>query len=439
LPFHVSTVELRTEFGNAAVLTRSTSGYLQARVEIVNMLPGQDRQQRPAGDPVRNRDRWAWSQFRLTTVIVIWTSVVAIECALAQEQPSPADSIVPQREDSAGSTLVPLPVIFYQPETNFGFGATAIYLFQLGDPPQNPAAQATPSMVSAVFIYTTKKQIIAAIGTELYPGGGSYRIRGEAAAIKFPTKYWGIGNDSPESAEEDFTPRTFALSAEAQRRFAPGWYAGFTFQIAHRALLEVEEGGLIDTGAAPGAEDGRIIGLGALLTRDTRSSTVFPTSGSYHQLQASLYDGLFGSRYDFGTITLDLRKYFTALPSHVVALRALGVAFPGSPPFDYMPQLGGDVLLRGYFAGRYRDRDLLAFQAEYRAPVVWKIGVVGFAAAGHVAHNLSGFRISDFHPSLGLGLRFKLAEDEGLNLRADYGWGFDVSEGGFYLSLGEAF
>jgi hypothetical protein len=36
-------------------------------------------------------------------------------------------------------------------------------------------------------------------------------------------------------------------------------------------------------------------------------------------------------------------------------------------------------------------------------------------------------------------LRFKLAEDEGLNLRADYGWGFDVSEGGFYLSLGEAF
>ncbi len=386
-----------------------------------------------------NRDRYASPLRRLTPVIIIWASIGAIESALAQEQPSQADSIAPQQEDSAGNTLVPLPVIFYQPETSFGFGATAIYLFQLGDPPQDPEAQATPSMVSAVFIYTTKKQIIAAIGTELYPGGGSYRIQGEAAAIKFPTKYWGIGNESPDSAEEDFTPRTFSLSAEAQRRFATGWYAGFIFQIAHRALLEVEEGGLIDTGAAPGAEDGRIIGLGALLTRDSRSSTVFPRSGSYHQLQVSLYDGLFGSQHGFGAITVDVRKYFKALPSHVVALRALGVAFPGSPPFDYMPQLGGDVLLRGYFAGRYRDRELLAFQAEYRAPVVWKIGVVGFAAAGQVAHNLGGFRIGDFHPSLGLGLRFKLAEDEGLNLRADYGWGFDVSEGGFYLSLGEAF
>ena len=97
------------------------------------------------------------------------------------------------------------------------------------------------------------------------------------------------------------------------------------------------------------------------------------------------------------------------------------------------------MLLRGYFAGRYRDRDLLAFQAEYRAPVWWRIGVVAFGAIGQVQHDLNGFRSDQFHPSLGAGLRFALSPQEELNIRADFGRGFDVNSGGFYLSFGEAF
>jgi hypothetical protein len=36
-------------------------------------------------------------------------------------------------------------------------------------------------------------------------------------------------------------------------------------------------------------------------------------------------------------------------------------------------------------------------------------------------------------------LRFLLAPREGVNIRADYGWGFGVGAGGFYLAIGEAF
>ncbi len=359
--------------------------------------------------------------------------------AAPQEPESPPDSVATADDGEDGSTLVPLPVIFYQPETGLGFGATAIYFFQLGGPGEGDGAQATPSFIAPILIYTTKKQILASIGTELYPGSGRYRILGGAAFLKFPTKFWGIGNDTPDSAEEDFTPQTFSFTADVLKRFAPGWFAGLTGGFAYRKLSEVEEGGLIDTGAVPGTEDGNLIGIGVLASRDTRSSTVFPTSGSYHQLRATLYNGFFGSEYDFGAISVDLRKYFPAFTRQVFALRALGIAFPGSPPFDYLPQLGGDLLLRGYFAGRYRDRNLLAAQLEYRARLVWRVGVVGFAAAGQVADVLDRLRWDGFHPSLGLGLRFKLAEDEGLNLRADYGWGFDVGSGGLYLSLGEAF
>ena len=109
----------------------------------------------------------------------------------------------------------------------------------------------------------------------------------------------------------------------------------------------------------------------------------------------------------------------------------------GSPPFDQLPELGGDKLLRGYFQGRYRDRALIAFQAEYRWPLFWRVGAAGFVGVGQVADGLSGFRLDRFWPAGGVGIRFLLAEQEGLNVRADFAFGDGSS--GFYLAFGEAF
>lgn len=342
-----------------------------------------------------------------------------------------------EADNGGGTTFVPLPVLFYQPETGFGFGAMAIWLFQSSaDSASGDRRQ--PSMVAPVAIYTAKNQIILSVRTELY--SRRYRALGEGSVVKFPTKYWGIGNDTFDAEEEDFTPLTFNLQGDLQREISPGWHAGGAARFAYRELLEVDERGEIGSGEAPGSEDGWAIGVGLLFTRDTRNNTVFPTSGVYHQLRGMLFGGVLGSDYEFGAITLDVRSYLPGARDHVLALRALVAAYPGSPPFDIMPMLGGESLLRGYFQGRYRDRNLLAFQAEYRAPIWWRFGIVGFASAGQVAHKLADVRLtSRFHPAVGLGLRFKLAEEEGLNLRADYGWGFDVKSGGFYLSFSEAY
>jgi len=361
--------------------------------------------------------------------------------ASAQADETPRDSASAEEGEERGNSLIPLPVLFYQPETGLGFGVTGVYFLRSGDPAANSAAesQRQASNISAVALYTVKKQIILSMRTELYPNKGDYRILGEASLIKFPTILWGIGNNTPDALEEDYTPLTLNTQAEVQKRFARGWYAGVLGQLGYRELRDIEDDGLLASGLVPGAEDGWVVGLGVLLTRDTRSSTVYPHRGGFHQLRAVLYSGYFGSDYDFGRISLDLREYLPVLTRHVLALRALGVFSPGDPPFDLMPQLGGDILLRGYFAGRYRDRDLLAFQAEYRMPVWWRFGVVAFGAIGQVQHDLNGFRADRFHPSLGAGLRFTLSPAEELNIRADFGWGFDVNDGGFYLSFGEAF
>jgi outer membrane protein assembly factor BamA len=202
-------------------------------------------------------------------------------------------------------------------------------------------------------------------------------------------------------------------------------------------MAEVETGGQLETRAVPGTTDGQALGLGASLVRDTRSSTVYPRHGAYHQLLIDAFLRVWMGDYRFGRYTLDLRRYVPVGRSHVLALQALGVATSGGPPFDRLPELGGDRLLRGYYQGRYRDRDLIAFQAEYRMPLFWRVGAAGFVGAGQVGDGLGSLALDRFHVAAGAGLRFLLAQDEGLNIRADFAFGEEDS--GLYLSLGEAF
>lgn len=351
--------------------------------------------------------------------------------AAAQAPTVPVDSAA----EPPGGTLVPLPVVFYQPETGTGFGALANYYFR----PGGQLASAPASDIGGLAIYTTKKQIITSLATHLYLSGGSLRLVGSVLFTKFPSKFWGIGNETPDDAEEDYTPLTFAAIAEVQRQVLRGWFVGGRLQVARRTLRELSDSGQLVTGTVPGSSDGTDVEGTLLLTHDARDNTIYPTHGRLYQANLLGAATGLGSDFGYGGARVDLREYLSPARRHVLALRALGEARTGTPPFDLLPQLGGDILLRGYYQGRFRDKVLVAFQSEYRLPVVWRIGVVAFAEAGQVAPRVDDLRLKAFKASVGGGLRFLLAPREGLNIRADYGYGLDVKSGGFYLAIGEAF
>ena len=162
-----------------------------------------------------------------------------------------------------GNTLVPLPVVFYTPETGVGFGAIIGYYFRLSQAtPSDTAERNLPSYIFPILIYTSKKQVITQLRTELNPARGRYRLTALLGYTKFATKFWGIGNRTPEADSTNYTPGTFDVMLELQRQLAPGWYVGVIGQAAHRKLLEVDSGGVFDTGTIPGTEDGRIVGVG---------------------------------------------------------------------------------------------------------------------------------------------------------------------------------
>jgi outer membrane translocation and assembly module TamA len=106
-----------------------------------------------------------------------------------------------------------------------------------------------------------------------------------------------------------------------------------------------------------------------------------------------------------------------------------------------MPQMGSDELMRGYYTGRYRDRNYIAGQAELRYRIVKSFGIVGFVGTGEVFR--STFTFPELKPNYGGGLRYFFDIQKGLSVRVDYGVGSkpagEKRETGLYVGLGQAF
>jgi outer membrane protein assembly factor BamA len=216
-----------------------------------------------------------------------------------------------------------------------------------------------------------------------------------------------------------------------------GLYLGVHYQLGHEKLLEVEKNGLLAKGNILGSAGGVVSSAGLSVNRDTRNNIFCPSSGGFYGFSVSLSGSAIGSDFDFTAYSLDLRKYFPLFSSHILALQGVMNILTGGPPFQALSELGGDSMMRGYYAGRYRDKNLLAGQVEYRIPVWWRFGLVGFAGYGDVAGKVSHFKRKDFKYSAGWGIRYLLIRDEKINLRFDFGYGKGSSE--FYINISEAF
>lgn len=344
---------------------------------------------------------------------------------------TPDSTVDTTRATSPG--ILPLPIFFYTPETGIAGGAGILLFFK----PDKDAVSSRPSTITLNIIYTEKKQIIAETSGEFYLADNLYRLMGGVQFLRFPQKFFGIGNKTSSSLEEDYGSELFGVQFAGLRSLGDGFQAGLSFFFENRKVFDLEPGGLLSPGTVLGSNDGITSGIGPLITFDTRDNIFSPTTGSYYQFSARTGLRALGSDYEFTRTEVDFRQYLNVSDEHVLALQAFGTFISGDAPFHKLAELGGQNRMRGYYEGRYRDNNYTAVQAEYRFPVIWRFGCVMFAGAGDVAPTLGRFRLSDIKPSYGFGLRFAFAPEERLNLRLDFGFGNNSS--GMYIGVTEAF
>jgi outer membrane protein assembly factor BamA len=188
----------------------------------------------------------------------------------------------------------------------------------------------------------------------------------------------------------------------------------------------------------PGRDGYHISGFGGSFTYDTRNNAFSPDQGEMLQFYFNRFAHYFGSDYDYTNFVLDLRKFIMIYRHEVLAIQAYGFFNAGETPLRSLALLGGANFMRGYYQGRYRDKNLGIVQSEYRIPLFWRFGATVFGDLGNVAPNLAGINFQGIKYSYGGGIRFALNPTEKLNLRLDYGIGEGKSNG-FYFQLGEAF
>jgi hypothetical protein len=357
-------------------------------------------------------------------------SIILFSLLCVNQNLQAQDSSIRQRKFNR--SFFAIPSLGSSPETGFFGGASGtLDLAPLAD------STARHSVLGAEITGTAKKQFILALRWDVT--NHDYILFGENSWMKFPELYWGIGARTPDENELLYDAYRIEMENGLYRRMGKNLYAGLDQQLQAVYSMSIPEADKapdvirmqLNTGIASG------FGIGVLF--DSRSNLLNPRAGEYLMMLHGLYfSKWFGSDYGFPHAHTDFRCYLPAGGKNILALQTTAEFFGDGAPFRLQAMLGGSMMMRGLYQGRYRDQNQITAQAEYRM-ICWKwIGAAAFAAAGNVFSVKHPERNGSIRTSAGLGLRFRVDKRENTNIRLDYGWVNDGSRG-FYLSFGEAF
>jgi hypothetical protein len=365
--------------------------------------------------------------------------VVILAAVGADETPSlwsMADSV--ESRDSAKAVMnrqtVLFPIIFFTPETSFALGAALLHIRT----PAEESTRATPGVWQGLVYYTLRNQILAKMEVEQYFRAGGIKLDAEGEASVFPDKFWGTGPDTPSEDEEDYTPVEFTLNGGLLWEVYPGLYIGPRYRFSYFDVKDRSVGGLLEQGTVTGSEGTVVSGLGVQVSCDRRDDGIYPRKGYIVDLKGLHYPEFLGSSENFSRASFDYRHFFTAFGKHVFALQYVLELSAGTVPFQMLPELGGQYMMRGFYEGRYRDLKYTAFQGEYRFPLFWNFGAVAFGSVGKVAGDVNTLLSAEhIRASGGGGIRYAIDRERHINVRVDFAFsaeGFSV-----YFDIFEAF
>ncbi|GAB2695532.1 BamA/TamA family outer membrane protein [Mucilaginibacter koreensis] len=345
-----------------------------------------------------------------------------------------------EKDSTKHSSFFLLPVFSSAPETGVELGASALYSFYTDTLHQG-------TRVSNIFAYgtfTTKSQQRLSLSTNYWTPANRYHYTASIKYTNFPNNFYGIGSNTALADKDPISEKRLLVNLEAEKRFGNYIYAGFVAGGSDYRYHNKQAGGIFETN--PLVEDrngGSLLFIGPSLTFDNRNNNTYTTRGIHVNGYLNLMQGLFNNNaYRGGFLNIEYTQFFPlakrwVLGTDIQSQNLVG----GQSPFYLLPSLGNDEMMRGYYNGRFRDRNLIAGQAELRYRLSDRLGLDGFVGMGTVFRN--SFNLDDLKPNYGGGIRYFFDVEKGLTLRLDYGIGEkrpgENRISGFYFSLGEAF
>ena len=350
--------------------------------------------------------------------------------SIAAAQPDSAAVISAKKKLS----VTPFPALFYSPETGFGYGVIAVPVYNFGHD------TLTRNSTGQVLVYyTTEKQASAQLSYTIYTNQERYAILGETNYYDAPIYYYGTGNFNTEADKSLISYKLLYTQNRILKQLKKNIFLGGQFQVIRVGQAEYEpELSLLERRPETELNGYTAVGLGPSFLLDSRDNSINASAGAYVEIGSFFNGKSMGSEFNFTRHTLDLRKYKTLSKRQVIAGQLKSIFETGNVPFRELACFGGHRTMRGFYEGRFRDKQMLMAQAEYRLQVLKRSGLVAFSSAGQVAEKPGNFNLGRTKVAGGLGYRFMLNTKEKINIRIDYAWGTGGTSG-LYFAIGEAF
>ncbi|MBS1511756.1 MAG: BamA/TamA family outer membrane protein [Bacteroidetes bacterium] len=337
-----------------------------------------------------------------------------------------------------------LPVAGYSLQTGLAIALSCGVAFSA-----DTAADQKVSSILTSLNYTQYHQVIFPFAASLWTKKNKYNIVLDYRFLKYPSINYGLG---PKTTDDDAYTIDFKyikLHQSILKNVYKDLYLGVGFYYDYFwDITEVDPPAGIKTSFEKYGDSAKEKAVGTVLRviNDSRQNQINPSGGSYSSIVFRPNFTFLGSDNNWQSLQVEYRKYIdlSGAKKSTLALWSYNwfTLGHGKPPYLLLPSTGWDDQYntgRGYIQSRFRARQMMYAEAEYRFDISNNgfFGAVVFANAQSFAKKVSD-QLNIITPGYGGGVRLKLNKHSNTNLCIDYGFGLNGSKG-LFLNLGEVF
>ena len=234
--------------------------------------------------------------------------------------------------------------------------------------------------------------------------------------------YFGTGNDTKDENRTNYLLEDAGVSGQIGFRFRESIKVG-----AHAGWVDTHIGAgtssqyqtvdeVFDSKDLPAFDSQpTYLRTGAFIDIDYLDEPLNPRNGGRYVATWSSFKDQNLGLYDFKQFDAEVQQYIPFFNQRrVIALRAKTVLTQTDDgqavPFYMLPTLGGSEDLRGFADFRFRDKNMVVVNAEYRFEAFSGLDLALFADAGQVAPTTRELRVRDMKTAAGFGFRFNSAK-----------------------------
>lgn len=320
----------------------------------------------------------------------------------------------------------------YSSTTGLGLGllGTATYSADRTDPtlPRSNASVYS-NMTTAGFF------VVGLRGNHIFPHE-NFQLDYKVNLSTFSTSYWGMGyaNADNDDNETDYRRNRINAMARFMVKLAPNTYIGPFVNYRVTQARGVNE----DFSYLWQGQDKTIhtYTAGLSFTYDSRDFMLNASKGVFVQIDQTFTPRCFGNgKYNFSTTEATFATYGKLWKGAILAGELHGQFNYGHTPWSQLATVGSNDRMRGYYEGRYNDKNVIEGQLELRQHIKGRNGVVAWVALANAFPDFKNIAWRYTLPNAGIGYRWEFKKR--INIRVDYG--FTRNGGGFIFNINEAF